>query len=91
MNEPLVFTLEDLRAVLEPDVGKLTGLTLTPPVDPSSSTATWSAVNMDGDVLEGGLDVHLEHQEDGTFLLKPVVTIEGASGRRLELPWRGQP
>jgi hypothetical protein len=91
MNEPLVFTVDDLRGVLEPDLGPLGDLRLTPPTDPSATTAIWEAVNMDGDTVNGELGVQLDQQQDGTFMLKPTVTIEGASGRLLELPWKGGP
>lgn len=88
MNEPLVFTVEDLRAVLEPDLGPLHELKIVPQAGPTKP-ARWSALNMDADLVEGGLDVQLEQQDDGSFLLKPIVTITGASGRELRLPWPG--
>jgi hypothetical protein len=91
MNEPMeplmVITMDDLRVVLEPDLGPLTDLELMPPGEPPSSIARWSAVNMDGDLVDGAVDVRLVQQEDGAFLLKPIVTLAGPSGRLMELPW----
>ena len=86
-----MFTLDDLRVVLEPDLGPLHGLKLTPATDPSTTTAAWFAIDTEGDLVNGNVSVQLERQEDGSFLVKPIVTIAGPSGRLLELPWRGLP
>lgn len=89
-NNDLVFTVADLRAIVEPDLGPLKMLTIHRP-DPPSGRARWTGVTEDAEVVEGEIEITMTSRMDGNFEVVPRVSIQGASNRMLALPWSGQP
>ncbi len=91
MSSIPTFGLQELRQAIEQNFGPLTYLRIIPPDDPDSGSAMWTATGMDGDQIEGMIEVRLVQQKDGTLALRPKVLIEGASGRLLDLLRLGDP